>query len=1530
MKATALRASLVPLLTVGCVSLAGAATFTVDDPGDPVGVSTTLRTAITQANASADPLDIIVFNLPANSVITLASELPLLSDDVIIDGANVPGLAINGAGQFRIFNIDTAADEVVMINDLQLTAGGTSGSAGDNGGAILIAGSEQVTLTNVSIEGSTADASGGGIYVGAAELTISGGVFSNNVAGGVSASEGGGAIYALGGTITIADGASFSDNQASGAAGSGGAIHLSGGSTEVTGGDFTRNLSNRAGGALEISAAATQMTVTIDGVSFVENDAGLSPGNGGAIHVTAPSSGAIASVDVSGGGFTGNIAGEEGGGLWNDAGGTLTIDGSAITGNTASGPGADQGGGGIFNNGGTVTLTSATVDTNIADGALGSGGGVLSVGGSLDVTGGSISGNTSVRAGGGIEVAAAIDNAGANLTGVVVANNATGGSPGNGGGLHVTDPPSDLIDSVVIVTDGSFTGNTASAEGGGLWNAAGGTMGLRGTIITGNTASGSSSDQGGGGVFNDGGVVMISDATIEGNAADGSSGSGGGILNDGGRLTVTGGTVSDNSAVRAGGGIEANTRNLRDSVIWLDGVTVSLNTTGSSPGNGGGIHVSDPIGDNASTFTINAGSITENTASQEGGGLWNDAGGTLQITGTNVSLNRATAANAVGDVQGGGGVFNNGGRVSVTDATISGNVVSGVLGADDGGGGVLNDARSNLGSVTLRGTIITDNTASVGSGSGGGILSVGGSLEITGGRVSGNSTARAGGGVELRAVEAEASLAVDQTDFRGNATGGAPGNGGAIHVTAPVTGMAATVTVDGGTYAGNTAAAEGGALWNDANAVMNVSASTLSGNTASGDGADQGGGGFFNNGGTAALTGVVVSGNVADGAAGSGGGLLNDGGTLNLTGLTVSSNTAVRAGGGLEITTANARASTVTVANTTFDQNTTGASPGNGGGIHVTDIASGPASLLTLVGGALTGNSAAAEGGGVWNDVGGTLIIGGSTITGNVAGGDSPDQGGGGVFNNGGQVTIASATIDNNIADGLAGSGGGILNDGGSFSLADGSVSGNSAVRAGGGLEITTANARDSDVLVDGVVFDANVTGASPGNGGAVHVTDPVGDNASSLSILASTVTNNTADQEGGGLWNDAGGSMSVEATQIADNVANAANAAADIQGGGGVFNNGGTVTLTDVTLDSNDAAGPAEADDGGGGVANVSGGSVTIRDSVISANTADSGAGNGGGILNAAGATLQVNNVQFSGNSAARAGGAVENEGVASLTEVTASQNSAGVNGGMLHITGPGSTSFSSSTISGNTAANEGGGLWLSGAGVLNLTTTGVDGNAAPFGGGVFVDAGSTGSGSLTVDMSAVTGNTGSTNGGGLALEAGTVTLVNSTVSSNSGGDGGGIFNDGAAVNLSFVTVADNNASGPGGGVNSDGSGSVNADNTIIGGNAGAAGNDFQGALTSGDFLIISDTAGATITGTTTNSSLDVDPLLGPLADNGGPTLTHLPLAGSPAIGGADNTSCPGMDQRTFARNDPDCDVGAVEVGGVDTDLVFADSFEN
>ena len=76
-----------------------------------------------------------------------------------------------------------------------------------------------------------------------------------------------------------------------------------------------------------------------------------------------------------------------------------------------------------------------------------------------------------------------------------------------------------------------------------------------------------------------------------------------------------------------------------------------------------------------------------------------------------------------------------------------------------------------------------------------------------------------------------------------------------------------------------------------------------------------------------------------------------------------------------------------------------------------------------------------------------------------------------------------------------------------------------------------------------------------------------------------------------------------------------------------------------------------------------------------------------------------------------------------------------------------------------------------------------------------------------------------------------------------------------------------------------------------------------------------------------------NIDPLLGPLVDNGGPTPTHLPLDGSPAVDMGHPSSYPETDQRGFPRpRDGDldgeavCDIGAVEIGW----QLFADGFES
>ena len=129
-----------------------------------------------------------------------------------------------------------------------------------------------------------------------------------------------------------------------------------------------------------------------------------------------------------------------------------------------------------------------------------------------------LSGNTSMRAGGGIEV-----NSGGgtlDLTNVDLLNNSTAAAPGNGGGLHITGSDDSTI------TGGTASGNTASLEGGALWNGSG-TMTVDGTVIDGNTASGAGADNGGGGIFNAGGTLNVLNATITNNIADGASGSGG-------------------------------------------------------------------------------------------------------------------------------------------------------------------------------------------------------------------------------------------------------------------------------------------------------------------------------------------------------------------------------------------------------------------------------------------------------------------------------------------------------------------------------------------------------------------------------------------------------------------------------------------------------------------------------------------------------------------------------------------------------------------------------------------------------------------------------------------------------------------------------------------------------------------------------------------------------------------------------------------------------------------------------------------
>ena len=228
----------------------------------------------------------------------------------------------------------------------------------------------------------------------------------------------------------------------------------------------------------------------------------------------------------------------------------------------------------------------------------------------------------------------------------------------------------------------------------------------------------------------------------------------------------------------------------------------------------------------------------------------------------------------------------------------------------------------------------------------------------------------------------------------------------------------------------------------------------------------------------------------------------------------------------------------------------------------------------------------------------------------------------------------------------------------------------------------------------------------------------------------------------------------------------------------------------------------------------------------------------------------------------------------------------------------------------------------------VFNMTGSGnnvaISGVAVQNGNTAADGAGIRNRGTLTLTDSTISGNSAGSGAGGI-YNGGALTLTNSTVSGNSADSrGGGISNEhGGTLTLNNSTISGNTADSSGGGImNFDGT--INVKNTIIAGNiASNAGPDCSATLTSQGHNLVQNTSGCTVTGDLTGNITSQDPFLGLLADNGGPTLTHALLPGSPAIdSGDDSVLGPPLnlatDQRGHGytrRYGTHVDIGAFEV---------------
>jgi predicted outer membrane repeat protein len=356
--------------------------------------------------------------------------------------------------------------------------------------------------------------------------------------------------------------------------------------------------------------------------------------------------------------------------------------------------------------------------------------------------------------------------------------------------------------------------------------------------------------------------------------------------------------------------------------------------------------------------------------------------------------------------------------------------------------------------------------------------------------------------------------------------------------------------------------------------------------------------------------------------------------------------------------------------------------------------------------------------------------------------------------------------------------------------------------------------------------------------------------------------------------------------------------------GGGGAHlqsNLDGFIAIVDSEFSGN------ESQLGGGGmVAQVfnANSRFSINRSLFANNTTTSG---GGGVTLSVGTggTLEVSDSEFRENSTGGSGGGISlgsdefiSPPVVRFQRITVAQNSAAVHGGGISFVGSASAGLfqiSTSTITNNSAGQNGGGIFIRNRG--SISTPGAD--------------------NVEIANSLIANNTAGGNGGGVhvqtAILAPTVIdvlgdhssfeLSQNTISGNKALSGGGLWLSdssipGARSNfLRHNTIAFNEATSLGGGVLLA-IGTANIDNTIVAANVAPFGRNLAGLLGShlnlrysflgsndGNGLIRSpapDANGNFIGGTV---QLEwIDPRLGPLADNGGKTLTHALLPNSPA----------------------------------------------
>jgi len=435
------------------------------------------------------------------------------------------------------------------------------------------------------------------------------------------------------------------------------------------------------------------------------------------------------------------------------------------------------------------------------------------------------------------------------------------------------------------------------------------------------------------------------------------------------------------------------------------------------------------------------------------------------------------------------------------------------------------------------------------------------------------------------------------------------------------------------------------------------------------------------------------------------------------------------------------------------------------------------------------------------------------------------------------------------------------------------------AINPSGGLRTFLGNSNDRVFKIDsstvtmnsvsirnGLADDGNDNQNLPADsGGGIYISSNTNTSPSTLTLSNSTITGNSANRNGGGIY-------SISSELILENTTVSANSANNF--GAGALVSTTTLSIVGSTLSGNSAA------SFGGGIHALNS-PVDIRDTAVRDNKALAGAGI-----------------------------SAQNSSIVEISNSSLSANTAMYSGGGLSFAGGSSVKLTNTTVSNNTAEITAGGGVAAVYGNLSIVNSTIANNRAPFGSGAGLEVSQT---DTEVINSTISNNEG-VNGSGINVRSGvisaTLRLLNSTITGNQATlFGGGVeVASYSIVSLSNTIIAGNSAPSRYDIFVSPDSYLVNNGFNLIGDSSLTNDQSFSIALNPNDITATSDGSKPTA----------LSSIIEALADNGGPTATHALVAESPAIDAANNTLCAAapinnQDQRGITRSG--CDIGSFEL---------------